>query len=92
MTETIGDPILNSSSGQPDRYYEIGPNDPTGEIKDCRRPNESFISITGPNKRGKSYIVTPCDGRGQHDRRCRDVVGSCREDLRIYGSRSRGGR
>jgi type III restriction enzyme len=92
MTGSMDNPILNSPYDQLDRYYEIGPLGPTGEIKGGRRPSESFIPITGPNKRGKSYIVTHCDERGQHDRPCRDVVGSYREDLRIEGSRSPGGR
>ena len=32
MTATIDNPILNSPYEQPDRYYEIGPDGPTGEI------------------------------------------------------------
>ena len=45
MTATIDNPILNSPYEQPDRYYEIGPQGPTGEIRDGRRPSESFIPI-----------------------------------------------
>lgn len=45
MTEAIENPILNSPYEQPDRYYEVGPNGPTGEIRDGRRPSESFIPI-----------------------------------------------
>lgn len=41
----LANPILNSPYDQPDRYYVIGPNGPTGEIKDGRRPSESFIPI-----------------------------------------------
>jgi type III restriction enzyme len=33
MTETIENPILNSPYERPDRYYEIGPNGPTGMIR-----------------------------------------------------------
>jgi type III restriction enzyme len=45
MTGTIDNPILNSPYEQPDRYYEMGREGPTGEIKDGRRPSESFIPI-----------------------------------------------
>ena len=48
----IDNPILNSPYEQPDRYYEIGPQGPTGEIKDGRRPSESFIPIA-VTKKGK---------------------------------------
>ncbi len=44
---SIDNPILNSPYEQPDRYYEIGPEGPTGEIREGRRPSESFIPI-GP--------------------------------------------
>lgn len=55
MTGTIDNPILNWPYEQPDRYYEIGPQGPTGEIRDGRRPSESFIpiAITKKGKRGK---------------------------------------
>jgi type III restriction enzyme len=55
MTETIDNPILNSPYEQPDRYYEIGPQGPTGEIRVGRRPSESFIpiAITKKGNRGK---------------------------------------
>ena len=59
MTATIDNPILNSPYEQPDRYYEIGPQGPTGEIRDGRRPSESFIpiAITKKGKRGKDQSV-----------------------------------
>jgi type III restriction enzyme len=50
MTNTIDNPILNSPYEQPDRYYEIGPNGPSGEVKDGRRPSESFIPIAVTKK------------------------------------------
>src|SRR3954447_14386139 len=52
MTGTIDNPILNSPYEQPDRHYVIGPQGPTGEIKDGRRPSESFIPIA-VSKKGK---------------------------------------
>ena len=50
MTGTIDNPILNSPYEQPDRHYEVGPQGPTGEIKDGRRPSESFIPIAVAKK------------------------------------------
>ena len=50
MTEPIGNPILNSPYAQPDRYFEMGPTGPTGEIKDGRRPSESFVPIAVSKK------------------------------------------
>ena len=45
MATSIDNPILNSPYEPPDRHYEVGPHGPTGEIKDGRRPSESFIPI-----------------------------------------------
>lgn len=50
MTGTIDTPILNSPYEQPDRHYVIGPQGPTGEVKDGRRPSESFIPIAVSKK------------------------------------------
>ena len=50
----IENPILNSPYEPPDRHYFIGPQGPTGEIRDGRRPSESFIpiAVTKKVKRG----------------------------------------
>jgi len=45
MTTSIDNPVLNSPYEQPDRHYVIGPQGPTGEIRDGRRISESFIPI-----------------------------------------------
>ena len=49
-------PILNSPYEQPDRHYEVGPNGPTGVIKDGRRPSESWIPIA-TSRKGKGEPV-----------------------------------
>lgn len=46
----IDNPILNSPYEQPDRYYEVGPQGPTGEVREGRRPSESFIPIAVSRK------------------------------------------
>jgi type III restriction enzyme len=71
VTQTIDNPILNSPYGQPDRYYEIGPNGPTGEIRDGRRASESFIPIA-VTKKGKT-------ARGEQQAFDFDVTGERRE-------------
>ncbi len=53
MTSSIGNPILKSPYEQPDRQYEVGPQDPTGEIRGGRRPSESFILIAISRKKHK---------------------------------------
>src|SRR5690349_19633153 len=47
---SIDNPILNSPYEQPDRYYEIGQQGPTGEVREGRRPSESFIPIAASRK------------------------------------------
>lgn len=53
---SIDNPILNTPYDQPDRYYEIGPHGPTGEVRKGRRPSESFVPIAatrkGPTSKG----------------------------------------
>jgi hypothetical protein len=56
MPAQIDNPILNGPYDQPDRYYEIGPQGPTGEIRDGRRPSESFIPVAA-TKKGKGQGV-----------------------------------
>ncbi|WP_244666559.1 hypothetical protein [Myceligenerans indicum] len=51
---SIDNPILNSPYEQPDRHYVIGPQGPTGEVRDGRRPSESLIPIA-VTKKGKAF-------------------------------------
>jgi type III restriction enzyme len=45
VTNGMDNPILNSPLAQPDRRFVIGPRGPAGEIREGRRPSESFILI-----------------------------------------------
>ena len=56
---SIDNPILNSPYEQPDRFYEVGPQGPTGEVREGRRPSESFIPIAVSRKgqKGKGDSV-----------------------------------
>jgi type III restriction enzyme len=85
MTETIDNPILNSPYEQPDRYYEIGPNGPTGQIRDGRRPSESFIpiAITRKGKRTKEefeQVELDFDATGERRER-NTLINDVRRDL-----------
>ncbi|HET9871898.1 MAG TPA: DEAD/DEAH box helicase family protein [Propionibacteriaceae bacterium] len=46
----LDNPILNLPFEQPDRHFVIGPNGPTGEVRDGRRPSESFIPVAAVRK------------------------------------------
>lgn len=52
MNQPIDNPILNSPYDVPDRHYVVGVQGPTGEIREGRRPSESFIPIAA-SKKGK---------------------------------------
>ena len=85
MSETIDNPILNSPYEQPDQYYEIGPNGPTGEIRVGRRPSESFIpiAITKKGKRGKDdseQVQFDFDATGERRER-NSLINDVRRDV-----------
>ena len=67
QTAPIDNPILNSPYEQPDRHFEVGPNGPTGEIKDGRRPSESFIPVAVA-KKGKKGEPAGDDRLRRHRR------------------------
>jgi type III restriction enzyme len=48
--EVALDPILNPPYDVPARHYVLGPQGPTGEIREGRRPSESFIPIAASRK------------------------------------------
>lgn len=70
VTAQIDNPILNGPYDEPDRHYEIGPQGPTGEIRNKRRPSESFIPIAAI-KKGK--------GKGVQEEIDFDLTGERRE-------------
>ena len=41
----MDNPILNSPYEPPAAHFVLGPNGPTGEIKDGRRRSESFVPV-----------------------------------------------
>ena len=49
-TADLSNPILNTPFDPPERYFVIGPRGPTGEVKEGRRPSESFIPVPQTRK------------------------------------------
>jgi type III restriction enzyme len=85
VAETIDNPILNSPYNQPDRYYEIGANGPTGQIRDGRRPSESWvpIAVTKKGRKGKhadAQLEIDLDATGER-RKPNDLVNDLRREL-----------
>jgi type III restriction enzyme len=85
VTEAIANPILNSPYRQPERHFEIGPNGPSGVIKDGRRPSESMIpiAITRKGSRGNAeYEQTQIDFDLTGERRERnELINDIRRDV-----------
>jgi type III restriction enzyme len=83
MTGTIDNPILNSPYEQPDRYYEVGPTGPTGEIKDGRRPSESFIPIAISKKSQQVQQSLDFDPTGER-REKNTLINDIRRDVAAW--------
>jgi type III restriction enzyme len=79
---SIDNPILNSPYEQPDRHYVIGPQGPTGEIRDGRRPSESFIPIAVTKKGKKGFEQEGFDFDLTHERREKNsLINDVRRDV-----------
>jgi type III restriction enzyme len=46
----LSNPILNSPYAPPERHFELGPSGPTGEVREGRRPSESWIPVPASQK------------------------------------------
>ena len=79
VATSIDNPILNSPYEPPRRHYELGPEGPTGEIVDGRRPSESFIPIAisrkGKTNQGKLDLF-----RGERSEK-NDLINEIRRDV-----------
>lgn len=49
---SLSNPILNSPYDPPAQHFVLGTHGPTGEVKDGRRPSESFIPVPVGRRRG----------------------------------------
>jgi type III restriction enzyme len=57
----LENPILTSPYEAPERHFVIGTTGPTGEIKDGRRPSESYIPVP-VGKKAASAVVPEQQG------------------------------
>lgn len=79
----IDNPILNSPYTEPSSHYEVGPNGPTGMIKDGRRPSESWIPIAVAKKGKKGESVQEAldfDATGERRER-NELINDIRRDV-----------
>ena len=53
----LSNPIINGPYDPPSRYFEIGPQGPTGVVQEGRRPSESFIPIASTKKGARVAAV-----------------------------------
>jgi type III restriction enzyme len=53
----LDNPILNSPYDAPAAHFVLGPSGPTGEVRDGRRPSESFVAVPTGKKAGKGQAV-----------------------------------
>lgn len=81
VSQSIDNPILNSPYEPPDRYYELGPKGPTGQVRDGRRPSESFIPIAIA-KKGTEADQAEFDFDATGERRERNsLINDLRRDI-----------
>ncbi len=84
VSESIDNPILNSPYAQPDRYYEVGPKGPTGQVREGRRPSESFIPIAVA-KKGTDAGQSAFDFDATGERRERNsLINDLRRDVAAW--------
>lgn len=61
----LSNPILNSPFDLPERHFELGERGPTGEIKEGRRPSQSFIPVPKPTKGSGEQQALDFDPTGE---------------------------
>ena len=96
MSETdaaaLLNPILNGPYDPPTEHFVIGPNGPTGEKREGRRPSESFIPIPQERKgRGKvsqsaQQLEIDFDLTGER-REVNDTINGLRRDVELWRTR-----
>lgn len=89
MPETLTNPILNRPYDPPTRHFVLGPKGPTGEIRDGRRPSESFLPIPQSRKRGASTAApatsVELDFDFTHERREKNsLINDLRREVELW--------
>lgn len=59
---SIDNPIINGPFDEPERYFEMGPDGPTGQVLSGRRRSESWIPVPAARKdKGKGQVQEALD-------------------------------
>ncbi|HWC48159.1 MAG TPA: DEAD/DEAH box helicase family protein [Solirubrobacterales bacterium] len=61
----LSNPILNSPFEPPERHFVLGERGPTGEVREGRRPSESFIPVPKPSKGSNEQQALDFDPTGE---------------------------
>lgn len=85
----IDNPILNGPYDAPTRHFVLGPQGPTGEVRDGRRPSESFIPVPAPRKgKGKAAEQQALDLDVSGERRQEnDLINEIRYQVGLWRQR-----
>lgn len=87
--EHLDNPILNSPYEPPSRHFVIGPAGPTGEVKEGRRPSESFIPVPITKKgvsKAADQITIDFDGTGER-RELNSLINDIRARVDLWRGR-----
>lgn len=73
-------------TGPPERHFKIGPDGPTGEVIDKRRPSESYIPVPPSKKGRKPGEQTVIDVTGER-REPNSLVNDVRRQVELWRAR-----
>jgi type III restriction enzyme len=80
----LSNPILNSPYDPPAAHFKIGPNGPTGEIVDGRRPSESFIPVpVSKKKKAEPTLAMDFDLTGER-REENSLINDIRREVELW--------
>lgn len=85
----LANPILNGPYDIPSRHFVMGPKGPTGDIRDGRRPSESFVPIAGAVKGADDSLQGMLELEGTTERReLNSLINSIRHDVDLWRSQN----
>ncbi|MCX6406291.1 MAG: DEAD/DEAH box helicase family protein [Propionibacteriales bacterium] len=81
----LADPILNGPYDAPSAHFVMGPQGPTGERADGRRPSESFVPVAAAVKGADDSGQTVLEFEGMSERReVNTLVNSIRREVDLW--------
>lgn len=92
----ISSPILNDPYEAPTRFHELGPQGPTGQVVDGRRPSESFVPIAKAKKGATPAAAMSVPGAEQQAldlditrerREANDLINALRREVGLWRQR-----